>query len=133
MQSSPWIAILKKIPRERLGKFALRTTNGTEIVIQDVLMLEGDCLALRGRMSGDQDTSRLFLVPYDQIDFLTSMNAVKEAEFQEWFGASALSPSQQGTTPKEPESNGNEQGSGLRRLNERQSVLLDRVRARAKK
>src|SRR5262249_15076252 len=89
MQSAPWIVLLKKLPVEQHNQLVLVTTSGIEMAIQTVLVLEGECLVFKGRVSGCQDAGRLFYVPYDRIEFVGFSRVVTEEEFKTWYGANS--------------------------------------------
>jgi hypothetical protein len=86
MQSAPWIVLLKKLPVEQHNQLMLVTTSGIEMAIQTVLVLDGECLVFKGRVSGCQDAGRLFYVPYDRIEFVGFNRVVTEEEFKAWYG-----------------------------------------------
>src|SRR5436190_23563566 len=86
MQSAHWAALLKKLPPEVHNQFAVTTTGGTEINVQAILLMEGECLVFKGRLSASQDTGRLFFVPFDQIDYIGFTRSVSEEEYKAWFG-----------------------------------------------
>jgi hypothetical protein len=86
MQSAPWIILLKKLPVEQHNQLMLVTTSGIEMAIQTVLVLDGECLVFKGRVSGCQDAGRLFYVPYDRIEFVGFNRVVTEEEFKAWYG-----------------------------------------------
>src|SRR5436190_24031920 len=86
MQSTHWTALLKKLPPEVHNQFAVTTRGGTEINVQTILLMEGECLVFKGRLAACQDTGRLFFVPFDQIDFIGFTRSVSEEEYKAWFG-----------------------------------------------
>src|ERR1043166_6893589 len=86
MQSTPWIALLKKIPAEQHNQLSLVTTSGIEMALQTILVVEGECLVFKGRLSGSQDAGRLFYVPFDRIDYVGFNRVVGEDEFKAWYG-----------------------------------------------
>src|SRR5262245_16152204 len=102
MQSAHWIALLKKLPQEAHNQFAVTTIGGTEINVQTILLMEGECLVFKGRLAASQDTGRLFYVPFDQIDFIGFTRFVSEEEFKTWYGEPSA-PAASGTTDKPAE------------------------------
>src|SRR5437763_11039605 len=86
MQSAHWIALLRRLPSEVHNQLGIITTGGTEVMIQSVLILEGECLVFKGRLAASQETGRLFYVPYDKIDFIGFTRSVSEDEFRVWYG-----------------------------------------------
>lgn len=86
MLSTPWIALLKKLPAEHHNQLMLVTTSGVEMSVQMIMVLEGECLIFKGRLSGCQDAGRLFYVPYDRIDYIGFNRSVTEDEARGWHG-----------------------------------------------
>jgi hypothetical protein len=86
MQNCAWIALLRHIPPDQQGRFMLVTASGTEIAIQSFLLIEGEFVAVKGRLSGTQETGRVFFIPYAHIDYFGFSQAIKDSEFTEMFG-----------------------------------------------
>ena len=131
MRSADWIALIKKLPPEAHNQLVVTTVGKTEVIVQSFLMLEGECLVLKGRLAASQDTGRLFFVPYDQIDTIAFLRAVPEEEFRTWFDE----PSVPATEAVPVETNGSDKGNGSNGSNPRtqapnRAALLERVRAR---
>src|SRR6266849_11224043 len=128
MLSTPWIALLKKIPAEHHNQLMLVTTSGTEIALQLILVLDGECLVFKGRLSGCQDAGRLFYVPFDRIDYLGFNRVVSEDEFKTWYGDTPAA-SARGT---ETHTNGSSSANGLtsRTPLPNRAALLERIRSR---
>jgi len=101
MQNSHWMTLLRRIPVEEHAKLSLVTASGTEITINTILMYEGDFLGFKGRLSGSQDTGRLFFIPYAHIDYIGFTRAVTEEEFRTYFGegGALLHADMTGTAP----------------------------------
>lgn len=85
MLSSPWIALLRRLPADQHAHLAIVTTIGVEIIVQAILHIEEDYLTVRGRLSGSQDANRAYFVPFDQINFLGLQREVTEAEVKALF------------------------------------------------
>ena len=85
MQNSSWIALLRLIPASLHNQLALMTTIGVEIAIQNVFRMEEEYLVVRGRLSGTTDSGRIFLVPYNQINFVGLQKILKEPEVEAIF------------------------------------------------
>jgi hypothetical protein len=121
MQSTHWSALLKKLPVETHNQLSVVTMGGTEVMVQAILLTDGECLVFKGRLSASQDTGRLFFVPFDQIDFIGFNRLVGEDEFRAWFGetpapANGAPAPQSNVSTKTPVPN--------------RAALLERVRAR---
>jgi hypothetical protein len=124
MLSVPWIALLKKLPPEQHNQLMVVTTAGLEMSVQNILVLEGECLIFKGRLSGSQDAGRLFYVPYDRIDYIAFSRMVGEDEFRSWYG----DPSAAAAPAEAAAKNGND--SGLRSPLPNRAALLERIRSR---
>ena len=124
MQSTPWIALLKKIPAEQHNHLVLVTEAGVEFTIQTILQSEGEWLAFKGRLACSQETGRLYFVPFDRIDYLGFNRSVAEEEFRSWFG-NAPAPAQAagGLANGKP-------GAGANGAQPNRAALLERIRAR---
>ena len=129
MQSTPWIALLKRIPPDQHNQLMLVTTSGIEMSIQVILVLDGECLVFKGRLSGCQDAGRLFYVPYDRIDYLGFNRVVSEEEFKTWYGDTPAAAPDNGT---DAPTNGTapSNGSGPRTPLPNRAALLERIRSR---
>jgi hypothetical protein len=104
MHSATWAALLRHIPKDIHDKLMMVTTGGSEIAIQAILRIDGEFLALKGRLAATQDAGRLFFLPFAQIDYLAFQQAVKDSEYEEWFGglvipAAADGQAEQGAEP----------------------------------
>jgi hypothetical protein len=125
MQSTHWAALLKKLPTEAHNQLTITTIGGTEVNIQTILMLEGECLIFKGRLAACQETGRLFYVPYDSIDYIGFARSVGEDEFKAWYGEPSVPAT---NTAAEKPADGH--GSGSRTPLPSRAALLERVRAR---
>ena len=85
MQSIVWAQLLRQFPPEHYGNLLVVTAAGTEIAVQNILRLDHEFVALRGRMAGSADGNRLFFVPYAQIGYLASQTAWTEADYRSCF------------------------------------------------
>jgi hypothetical protein len=86
MQSSAWIALLRRIPPDQQHTLAIMTTVGIEINLQAILRVEGDYVVIRGRLAGTTDTGRVFFVPFSQINYLGFNREVGEAQITALYG-----------------------------------------------
>jgi hypothetical protein len=92
MQNCAWIALLRHIPPEQQARFMLVTASGTEIAIQSFLLIEGEFVAIKGRLSGTQETGRVFFIPYAHIDYFGFAQEIKDSEFTDLFGNLEVPP-----------------------------------------
>ena len=127
MQSAPWITLLKKLPVEQHNQLVLVTTSGIEMAIQTVLVLEGECLVFKGRVSGCQDAGRLFYVPYDRIEFVGFSRVVTEEEFKTWYGDNSTVG---GNGSNGANGQSSSTGVGTRTPVPNRAALLERIRTR---
>jgi hypothetical protein len=127
MQSAPWIVLLKKLPVEQHNQLMLVTTSGIEMAIQTVLVLEGECLVFKGRVSGCQDAGRLFYVPYDRIEFVGFSRVVTEEEFKAWYGDNSTVG---GNGSNGANGLSSSTGVGTRTPVPNRAALLERIRTR---
>ena len=127
MQSAPWIVLLKKLPVEQHNQLVLVTTSGIEMAIQTVLVLEGECLVFKGRVSGCQDAGRLFYVPYDRIEFVGFSRVVTEEEFKTWYGDNSTVG---GNGSNGANGQSSSTGVGTRTPVPNRAALLERIRTR---
>lgn len=86
MRGVTWAALLRHIPETQQDGLSVVTKAGTEITINNILRIDHDLFAFKGRLAGTQDAGRLFFMPYDNIDYLGYQRAVKDTEYQETFG-----------------------------------------------
>jgi hypothetical protein len=119
----------------------LVTTAGVEIALQSILRVDGECLAIKGRLAGQQEAGRVFFIPFDRIDYLGFQQPLKESEFQEMFSsfsfpaAAPAAAAAQATEPEQPAAPAPPfQGSAL--VNQRtpapiKSAVLERFRSRS--
>jgi hypothetical protein len=85
MQNSAWAALLRHIPSEVHHNLMLVTVSGTEMCIQNILRIDHEFVAFKGRLAGSQDAGRLFFVTFDQIDYFGFQQPVKDTDFHELF------------------------------------------------
>ncbi len=151
MQSEAWIALFRRIPPERHNTLAVITSVGIEISVSSIVFLEEDYAIIRGRLAGTTETGRVFIIPYDQLNYVGFNVELKEAQVRTLFGAPgdeveekepieevpppaaepAPEPAAEATpppaaTPTAPGKSGIRPGGSLKK------ALLDRIRARNK-
>jgi hypothetical protein len=80
MQGPAWISLLRRIPAAQHDSLLLMTTNGTEIVVQRIMRLEGDFLVMLGRLSGSTDEAKCLVLPYDQLTYLAFNKKLTDTE-----------------------------------------------------
>src|SRR5438874_13591673 len=86
MRSCVWTTLLGRIPVEHHNILMLVTRGGTEIALQNVLYLDEEVLAIKGRLAASQDSGRLYFVPLDNIDYFGFNRMIKDEEYTAMFG-----------------------------------------------
>jgi hypothetical protein len=86
MRGCAWATLLRCIPPEQHNILMVVTRCGTEIALQNILRLDDEVLAIRGRLAGSQDSGRLYFVPLDNIDYFGFNRMVKDEEYAAMFG-----------------------------------------------
>ena len=92
MRGCVWVALLRCVPPEKHNILMLVTKCGIEIAIQNILRLDDELLAIRGRLAGSQDAGRLYFVPLDSIEYCGFNCAIKEEDYTALFGNLQLPP-----------------------------------------
>ncbi len=150
MQSSVWAALLRHVPAEQHNQLMLLTKAGTEITIASLLRIDREIVAIKGRLSGTQDTGRVFFIPFANIDYVAFQQPLKDTDFHDLFDTlvlpeasealpalpvapseslAASAPSPHPPAPPEVASNGNGAPPSFPRL-PMKSAVLERFRAR---
>jgi len=153
MQARAWTAFLRRIPPEQHDSLMLMTTIGMEISIQNVVCMEEEHLVLRGRLAGTTDMGRVFIIPYDQVNYLGFQREMNDTQIREIFGESCLLPthpsaeeaarqaqadgalpsSESSVSPADSSAQPDESGSPEARLPiPAKAALLERLRARSR-
>jgi hypothetical protein len=138
MQSSAWAALFRQIPPEQHDQFSVVTASGTEIALNSLLRIDHEFIAVKGRLSGSQDTGRIFLIPYSVIDYLGSMKPMAEAVFDEVFGRAVgepIAPVPPAEAAAPSPTNDSENGAAITPTNRTpmplKSAVLEKFRSRA--
>jgi hypothetical protein len=102
MHNSVWTTLLRQIPPEKQAILTVVTAGGVEIAVQCVLRIDAEFLALKGRLAGTQDAGRIFFIPFNRIEYLSTQQELKESEFQEMFPAAPAETEAEAPLPEEP-------------------------------
>jgi hypothetical protein len=143
MQAASWISLLRRIPANLHDGLNLLLTTGAEVVVQQFVKLDAECLILRGRMAGTQDTGRVVMLPYCNLVAVNITRRLAEPEIEAIFGKdgqpfpapialSISSPAEQGdsspaATPERPADDGSPVAKPAMPS---KSVLIAKLRAR---
>src|SRR5438046_2984524 len=92
MRGCVWTTLLRRIPAEHHNILMLVTSGGIEIALQNVLYLDEEVLAVKGRLSGSQDMGRLYFIPLENIDYFGFNRLIKDEEFHAMFGGLEFPP-----------------------------------------
>jgi hypothetical protein len=148
MQSPTWIALFQRIPVDQHANLLIVTSIHDELAVQEIVGLEPEYMAIRGRKTGMAEVGGgFYLVPYNQIVYLAFQRPVKEAEIRRIYGtgedgagpqpAALRSPEPAALPPEElvplaPEPTPPPEGtkSGERPVGSAKAALLERLRAR---
>jgi hypothetical protein len=85
MHNSAWMALWRRLPPDQYDNLVVLTVGGTEILIQTVLRIEADFVAVRGRLAASSETGRVYFLPYSQIDCAGFQKPLREEEFTTLF------------------------------------------------
>ncbi len=100
MLNSSWATLLRQLPADQHNQLMLRTANGTEIAVQDLVRIDFEFVIIRGRLSGSQDNGRVFILPYGNLDYVGVNRFVKDEEYNALFGSLVLAdPEARAVTP----------------------------------
>jgi hypothetical protein len=149
MQAAVWMELLGLIPEHQRNQLVVMTTARVEITVQDLVRMDEDYLAIRGRLAGSSDAGRLFFIPYDQIVYLGLQKPVTDQEITAIFGtappARAAAPqpgaevAAEELPPQEPEPEPAPEVEGIRgaahltpTVMPNRNELLERIRSRSK-
>ncbi len=137
MQSTGWQSLLEMMTG-RHENLALVLANGAQVSVHTIIRSEPEYLVVRGRLLGTVEDNGFYIVPFDQIMYLSLPRTMKESDVRKLFGetpvADASSPQ---PVPAEAETPGGTQrlesaiiagGTGVDKAS-----LLERLRARRSK
>ena len=90
MLNASWATLLRQIPADQHDTLMVRTVNGTEIAVQTMLRIDYEFVIFKGRLAGSQDTGRLFILPFNNIEYFNINRDVKDEEYNTLFAALAI-------------------------------------------
>lgn len=82
MDSKAWQRLFLSIRPEEQDSLVLSVHGGLEVACQNVARVEEDLVLVRGRISGQAETGRLFILPYDRLAALYVNRAVGNEEVE---------------------------------------------------
>jgi hypothetical protein len=149
MQSPTWIALFQRLSVDQQANLLIVTSIQDELAVQEIVRLEPEYLAIRGRKTGMAEVGGgFYFIPYNQIVYLGFQRPVKEAEIRKIYGAgedgavrlTAAVPSPEPAAPlppdepappaPEPPPPPEGSKSGERPVGSAKAALLERLRAR---
>jgi hypothetical protein len=89
MEGHAWAGLLQRIPATYHDNLAVVLSTGAEIVLQSIASLEPEYMVIRGRTAGSTDSGRVFIVPFDQVQYLGFQKPLREPELRALFGSEA--------------------------------------------
>ncbi|MBX9679192.1 MAG: hypothetical protein K2X38_10550 [Gemmataceae bacterium] len=92
MIGSDWLALFRKIPPELHDAVAIMLIDGTELIVQQVFRIDREFIVMKARLSGTTDGTRITVVPFSQIVFVSLMKPVPENDILNLFGKGIASP-----------------------------------------
>ena len=92
MIGADWLALFRKIPSELHDAVAIMLIDSTELIVQQVFRIDREFIVLKARLSGTTDGTRITVVPYSQIVFVSLMKPVPENDILGLFGKGVASP-----------------------------------------
>jgi hypothetical protein len=102
MLNASWATLLRQIPADQHDQLMLRTANGTEIAVQNLLRIDYEFVIIRGRPAGSQDSGRLFILPYHRIDYFGINRSVRDEEYAALFASVVIPDPDARTAPPPP-------------------------------
>lgn len=87
MEAAAWKKLFESIRPEDQECLVVSVFGGLEVAVQSVAKVEDDVVLLRGRISGQADVGRVFVVPYDRLNSMY-VNRYVQAEEVELFSPS---------------------------------------------
>jgi hypothetical protein len=137
MKSTGWQSLLDMMTG-RHENLALVLANGAQVCVHTINRSEPEYLVVRGRLLGTVEDNGFYIVPFDQIMYLSLPRTTKESDVRKLFGetsetdaASAQPVAVEAETPagmQRLESAGIAGGTGVDKAS-----LLERLRARRSK
>ncbi|MFO0863881.1 MAG: hypothetical protein U0744_04350 [Gemmataceae bacterium] len=92
MIGTDWLALLRNIPPELHDSVAIMLVDGTELIVQQVFRIDRDYIVMKSRLSGTTDGTRITVVPYSQIVFVSLMKPIAENDVVNLFGKGIATP-----------------------------------------
>ena len=89
MTGEEWKAVLALIPADEVVKFVLVLAGGNEICLDTIVRAEEKYLVVRGRLSGQVEDGRAFVVPLDKVSYLRWEKSVRIDELKGMFAGLA--------------------------------------------
>jgi hypothetical protein len=91
MLGNAWVGLIQRIPAQYHDNLAVVLSTGAEVVIQSIASLEPEYMVIRGRTAGSTDGGRVFIVPFDQVQYLGFQRVLSEPDLRAIFGGEAPS------------------------------------------
>ena len=137
MQSTGWQSLLEMMTG-RHENLALVLANGAQVCVHTIIRSEPEYLVVRGRLLGTVEDNGFYIVPFDQIIYLSLPRTLRESDVRKLFGETS-GPDTAAPQPVPLEA---EMPAGTQRLDSAviaggtgvdKASLLERLRARRSK
>jgi hypothetical protein len=91
MQGTAWVGLFRRIPVELHDCLIVKTTTGTDVVLQRLIRLDRDFMVALGRPTGSTDQPKVVIIPYDQLTYLYFGKKLTDEEIQGAIGKPGVS------------------------------------------
>src|SRR5215471_20188733 len=85
MKSAGWHSFLELMVG-RHENLALVLANGAQVCVHTIIRSEPEYLVVRGRLLGTVEDNGFYIVPFDQIMYLSLPRTMKESDVRKLFG-----------------------------------------------
>jgi hypothetical protein len=85
MQITGWQSLLEMLVG-RHENLALVLANGAQVCVHTIVRSEPEYLVIRGRLLGTIEDNGFYIVPFDQIMYLSLPRTMKESDVRKLFG-----------------------------------------------
>lgn len=95
MEAAAWKQLFESIRIEDQECLVVSVDGGLEVAVQSVAKVEDEVVLLRGRVSGQADSGRIFVVPYDRLNSVYVNRYVQVEEIELFSPSVSLQRKQQ--------------------------------------
>ncbi|MSR31303.1 MAG: hypothetical protein EXR99_07350 [Gemmataceae bacterium] len=80
MAKVPFEVLLAQLPDNLKESLVVKTINGTEVAVQNIIWVDENYLLIRGRVAGTADQGLAYFIPIDRIEYLCVQKPTKDDE-----------------------------------------------------